>query len=302
MSTTTKGILPGDRLVSLRKLLQQKKCIRVMEAHNGLTGLIVEHAKAARNGEDRVFDAMWVSSLCDSTAKGKPDIELVDFSSRTRTLEDIIEVTTKPIILDGDTGGKTEHLIYNIRTLERLGVSAIIIEDKTGLKKNSLFGTEVEQTQDSIEAFSAKIAEMKRVQMTKEFMVISRIESLILQAGMDDALKRAFAFVKAGTDAVMIHSREKSPAEILEFCGHFRKECPEVPLVVVPSSFNSITETELEKAGVNVVIYANQFIRSAYPAMMNCARLILENERAQEADEQLCMPISKILTLIPDTL
>jgi len=299
---TQKGIMPGERLKSLRALLKNNGFVRVMEAHNGLTAVIVENAGAQHNGQERAFDAMWVSSLCDSTAKGKPDIELVDFTSRCRTLEDIIEVTTKPIILDGDTGGKTEHLVYNIRTLERLGVSAIIIEDKVGLKKNSLFGTDVAQEQDSIEGFSEKIAAAGKARMTEDFMVIARIESLILKAGMDDALARAFAYVRAGADAIMIHSREKSPDEILAFCAAFRPQCPDAPLVVVPSSFNGIYESELRAAGVNVVIYANHFIRSAYPAMLETARLILENERAKEADEKLCMPISKVLTLIPDSL
>jgi len=301
-TVTQKGVMPGERLKSLRVLLKKNGFIRVMEAHNGLTALIVENVSVQCNGQERAFDAMWLSSLCDSTAKGKPDIELVDFTSRCRTLEDITEVTTKPIILDGDTGGKTEHLMYNVRTLERLGVSAIILEDKVGLKKNSLFGTDVVQEQDSIEGFSAKIAAARKARMTEDFMLISRIESLILKAGMEDALARAFAYVKAGTDAIMIHSKEKSPDEIFEFCSKFRPQCPDVPLVVVPSSFNVVYESELRAAGVNVVIYANHLIRSAYPAMMETARLILENERAKEADEKLCMSISKVLTLIPDTL
>lgn len=286
---------------SIRSLIKKKGLIRIMEAHDGLTGLIVEKTKVKKDGKNREFDGMWVSSLCDSTRKGKPDTELVDFTSRCQTLEEIIEVTTKPIILDGDTGGLAEHLVYNIRTLERLGVSAIIIEDKIGLKKNSLFGTEVEQHQDSIENFCHKISECKRVQLTKDFMVIARIESLILKQGMEDALKRAKAYVKAGADGIMIHSREKTPDEIVEFVKKFRKSYKDIPIVVVPSSFNTITDTELKAIGVNVVIYANQLIRAAFPAMQKVAQLILENERAKEVDP-LCLSIKEILTLIPDSL
>lgn len=285
---------------SVKQLIREKGFLRILEAHDGLTALIVEKASALHDGSVRSFDGIWVSSLCDSTCKGKPDIELVDFTSRCSTLEEILDVTTKPIILDGDTGGRTEHLVFNIRTLERMGVSAIIVEDKIGLKKNSLFGTDVEQHQDSVEHFSEKLAACVRARRTEEFMVIARIESLILKAGQKDALKRADAYVSAGAEGIMIHSKEKSPDEILDFCGAFRGRHPDVPVVVVPSSFNGVTETELKRAGVTIVIYANQLLRSAYPAMRKTAEMILSNERAKEADS-LCMPIKEILSLIPDT-
>lgn len=291
--------LPGVRRGRLRKLLTMKKCVRVLEAHSGITGLIVEKTAILKDGKSYQFDAMWVSSLCDSTAKGKPDIELVDMSSRLRTIDDIMEVTTKPIILDGDTGGLTEHFVYNVKTLERMGVSAVIIEDKTGLKKNSLFGTEVEQTQDSIESFCAKIAAGKRAQKTSEFMIIARIESLILERGMEDALERAFAFSNAGADGIMIHSRKKSPDEIYEFCDRFREKNIETPIVVVPTSFNTATEDELAAHGVNIVIYANQLTRSGFPAMQKTAETILLNQRAKEADD-MCMSIKEIINLIPE--
>ena len=223
----------------------------------------------------------------------------MDMSSRIRTIDDVMEVTTKPIILDGDTGGLVEHFIYNIRTLERMGVSAVIIEDKTGLKKNSLFGTEVAQTQDSIENFCEKISAGKNAQRTEEFMIIARIESLILEKGQEDALERALAYVKAGADGIMIHSRKKSPDEIFAFCDAFRKEDPDTPIVVVPTSFNSVTETELKQHGVNIVIYANQLTRSAFPAMQSTAMEILKNHRALEVDDRL-MPFKEIITLIDD--
>lgn len=291
--------IPDIRRGRLRKLLAMKKVVSVIEAHSGITGLIAEKTKVLREGKTYQFDAMWVSSLCDSTAKGKPDIELVDMSSRMRTIDDIMEVTTKPIILDGDTGGLTEHFVYNVKTLERMGVSAIIIEDKTGLKKNSLFGTEVEQTQDSIENFSAKISAGKKAQRTKAFMIIARIESLILEKGMEDALARAFAFTKAGADGIMIHSRKKDPSEIFEFVEKFRAEDQTTPIIVVPTAFNQVTEEEFAERGVNIVIYANQLTRSGFPAMQETAELILSNHRAKEADEK-CMPIKEILTLIPE--
>ena len=291
--------IPDIRRGRLRDLLAMKPTVSILEAHSGITGLIAENTVVVKEGKAFQFDGMWVSSLCDSTAKGKPDIELVDMTSRLRTIDDIMEVTTKPIILDGDTGGLIEHFVYNIKTLERMGVSAVIIEDKTGLKKNSLFGTEVAQTQDCIEHFCEKIAAGKRALKTKEFMLIARIESLILERGMADALKRAFAYVAAGADGIMIHSRKKSPEEIFEFCERFREKDPVTPIVVVPTSFNTVTEEEFAQRGINIVIYANQLTRSAFPAMQKAARTILENHRAKEADD-LCMPIKDILTLIPE--
>ena len=291
--------MPEYRRKCLRQLISMTPIVKVMEAHSGLTGLIVEKTVVEHEGKLDQFDAMWVSSLCDSTAKGKPDIELVDMTSRFRTIDDIMEVTTKPIIFDGDTGGLTAHFVYTVRSLERMGVSAIIIEDKKGLKKNSLFGTEVEQTQATIEEMSVKIAAGKKAQLTDDFMIIARIESLILERGMDDALERAFAFVKAGADGIMIHSRKKDPAEIVEFCDKFREEDKTTPIVVVPSSFNTITEDELASHGVNIVIYANQLTRSAFPAMQKTAEDILKFHRAKEVDDRL-MPIKQIITLIDE--
>ncbi|MBO6165126.1 MAG: phosphoenolpyruvate mutase [Eubacterium sp.] len=291
--------MPEYRRKRLRQLIEMTPVVKAMEAHSGLTGLIVEKTVVEHEGKLDQFDAMWVSSLCDSTAKGKPDIELVDMTSRFRTIDDIMEVTTKPIIFDGDTGGLTEHFVYTVRSLERMGVSAVIIEDKTGLKKNSLFGTEVQQTQASIEDFSEKIAAGKKAQLTDDFMIIARIESLILERGMEDALERAAAFVKAGADGIMIHSRRKDPAEILEFCDKFRATDKTTPIVVVPSSFNTITEAELAEHGVNIVIYANQLTRSAFPAMQKTAEDILKYHRAKEVDDRL-MPIKDIITLIEE--
>jgi phosphoenolpyruvate phosphomutase len=291
--------IPELRRKRLRQLIQLCPIVKTLEVHSGLTGLIAEKTIAENNGELDQFDAMWISSLCDSTAKGKPDIELVDMTSRFRTIEDVMEVTTKPIIFDGDTGGLAEHFVYTVRSLERMGVSAVIIEDKVGLKKNSLFGTEVEQTQDSIEHFCEKIKAGKKVQLTDDFMIIARIESLILEQGMEDALNRADAYVEAGADGIMIHSRKKSPDEILEFCGKFREKDKDTPIVVVPTSFNSITEAELAAHGVNIVIYANQLTRSAFPAMAGVARDILKYHRSQEVEDRL-MPIKDIISLIDE--
>ena len=289
------GITPQMRMKSLKELIYSKKPVRILEAHNGLTGLIVEKTKVEKDGKVREFDGMWISSLCDSTAKGKPDIELVDLTSRLNTINDILEVTTKPIIVDGDTGGQIEHFVYTVKTLERLGVSAIIIEDKTGLKKNSLFGTDVKQTQDTIGHFCEKIRAGREARVTSDFMIISRIESLIAKAGMDDAIKRAEAYIEAG---IMIHSKEKDGTEIIEFCEKYAKLERRVPLIVVPTSYNFMKEEQLVELGVSVIIYANHLIRSAYPAMVNTAKSILENERSKEASEN-CMPIKEILTLIP---
>lgn len=292
--------LPDFRRLRLKKTLDMKGLVTAMEAHSGLTGLLVEKTMVEeKNGGQKQFDAMWISSLCDSTEKGKPDIELVDMTSRFRTIDDIMEVTTKPIIFDGDTGGLKEHFIYTVRTLERMGVSMIIIEDKIGLKKNSLFGTDVVQTQDDIHHFCEKIKAGKAAQKTKDFMICARIESLILEQGMDDALTRAFAYTDSGADAIMIHSRKKEPDEIFEFVKKFRDKDKETPIVVVPTSFNTVTEEEFKEIGVNIVIYANQLIRAAFPAMKSVAEKILTNHRAKEVDDE-CISIKEIITLIPE--
>lgn len=291
--------LPDVRRARLKKTLEMKGLITALEAHSGITGLIVEKTVVYQEGGTHQFDAMWVSSLCDSTAKGKPDIELVDMTSRFRTIDDIMEVTTKPVIFDGDTGGMTEHFVYTVRSLERMGVSMVIIEDKTGLKKNSLFGTEVEQTQDTIENFCEKIRAGKKAQKTQDFMICARIESLILERGMDDALTRAFAFAEAGADAIMIHSRKKDPSEIKEFIERFRAKDKLTPIVLVPTSFNTVYEEEWKELGANIIIYANQLTRTGFPAMQDAARTILENHRAKECDDK-CMSIKDIITLIPE--
>jgi len=294
------GITPGKRMKTLRRLIDAKPIVRILEAHNGLTGLIVEKTSIEKDGQKIEFDGIWESSLTDSTAKGKPDTELVDFSSRFSTIEEILEVTTKPMIVDGDTGGRIDHFKFRVKTLERLGVSAIIIEDKIGDKRNSLFGTTVPQKQDSIEHFSQKIHEGKQSQVTTDFMIIARVESLILKKGMADAVKRAEAYIAAGADGIMIHSKEKDGKEIIEFCRYFQKFETKVPLIVVPSTYSHMTESELQDLGVNVIIYANHLLRSAYPSMINSAQSILENSRSKEASDEYCMSIKDIITLIPE--
>lgn len=293
------GTTPEVRMKRLRRLINAKPIVRILESHCGLTGLIAEKISVEVDGKIRQFDGMWSSSLTDSTSKGKPDIEAVDLTTRLHDLNDTLEVTTKPVIFDCDTGGKTEHFVFTVRTLERLGIGAVIIEDKIGLKQNSLFGTDAVQKQDTIEGFSEKISAGKSSQVTEDFMIIARIESLIAGKGVDDALKRAFAYVKAGADGIMIHSKNHDGMDVKEFCERFRKEDKETPIVVVPTTYNQFTETELASWGVNIVIYANHMLRSAYPAMVKCAKSILENERSYEANE-LCMPVKEILTLIPE--
>ncbi len=295
------GTTPQARLKSLRRLITAKPIVRIMESHCGLTGLIIEHTKVKVGNEVREFDGMWASSLTDSTSKGKPDIEAVDLTTRLHDLNDSLEVTTKPVIYDGDTGGKTEHFVFTVRTLERLGVSAVIIEDKVGLKQNSLFGTDAVQTQDTIEGFCSKIQAGKEAQVTRDFMIIARIESLIAGKPVEDALERAFAYVAAGADGIMIHSKNKDGMDIKEFCQRFREKDNHTPIVVVPTTYAQFTEEELASWGINIVIYANHMLRSAYPAMVNCAERILETTRCLEASEEYCMPIKQILNLIPGT-
>lgn len=294
------GTTPEIRLKRLRRLIDAKPIVRICESHSGLTGLIIENTVVSVNGQKREFDGMWSSSLTDSASKGKPDIEAVDLTNRLHNLNDTLECTTKPVIFDGDTGGKIEHFVFTVRTLERLGISAVIIEDKTGLKKNSLFGTDAIQTQDSIEHFCEKIHAGKQAQITHDFMIIARIESFIAGKGLADAIERANAYIDAGADGIMIHSKDKSGDDIKAFCKELRKNHPNIPIVVVPTTYNHITEDELEEWGVNVVIYANHMLRSSYPAMVNTAKSILTNGRSYEAND-MCMPIKEILELIPGT-
>lgn len=295
------GITADIRRSALRRLLNAKQLVRVLEVHNGLTGLIVENTRVEVGNEVREFDAMWESSLTDSASKGKPDTSAVDITSRVNTIDQILEVTTKPIIVDADNGGLPEHFSFTVRTLERLGVSAAIIEDKVGPKRNSLFGTDVEQNQESIEEFCEKISIGKKSQVTKDFMIIARIESLILEVGMEDALNRAQAYIAAGADGIMIHSRQKTPDEVLEFCKKYSQFKTRVPLVVVPSTYATVYEDELRAAGVNIVIYANHLLRAAFPAMVRTAESILTNGRCHEASD-FCMPINQVISLIPESV
>tara|TARA_B100001248_G_C27397550_1_gene466767 strand:- start:1083 stop:2393 length:1311 start_codon:yes stop_codon:yes gene_type:complete len=298
-SFSSKGISTNDRVKSLRRLLQIKPFVRILEAHSGLTALIAENTQFRDKGKIKEFDGIWESSLTDSTSKGKPDTELVDFSSRFNTVEEILEVSTKPIIFDGDTGGKTEHFEYRVRTLERLGVSAIIIEDKVGNKRNSLFGVDVEQRQEQIDKFCEKLKLGKMCQVKADFMIIARVESLILKKGINDALKRAESYINAGADGIMIHSKEKDGKEIEEFCNYYKKLNTLKPLVSVPSAYNHLSEKELSDMGFSIIIHANHLIRSAYPAMVNTAESILEHGRSLEASNDYCMPIKDIINLIP---
>jgi len=294
------GTTPNTRMQVLRRLLDVRPLLRGLEVHNGISGLIAENAFHEDLNGRHEFDFVWSSSLTDSTSKGKPDIEAVDMTSRLSGVNDIFEVTTKPMIFDADTGGKPEHFVFSVKSLERIGVSAVIIEDKIGLKKNSLFGNEVKQEQDDPRQFAEKIKMGKQAQVTDDFMIISRIESLILEKPLSDALERAEIYADAGVDSIMIHSKEKEPDEILEFCKEYDRLKIDLPLVVVPTSYNSVTEKTLEDHGVNIVIYANHMLRAAYPAMLNTAHSILENKRSKEA-EKYCMPIKEILELVPGT-
>lgn len=298
----TRGILAQERVGSLKKLLEIKPQIRGIEAHSGLCAMIIEDlvCTSSHFTEPREFDCLWLSSLTDSSAKGKPDIEFVDLTSRLNTVSDILESSTKPIIYDGDTGSQIPHFALTCKRLERLGISAVVIEDKIGLKKNSLLeGQKAIHTQDSIENFCEKIKAGKAALLSEDFMIIARIESLILEAGMQDALNRAKAYMRAGADGIMIHSRKKDGAEILEFCEKFRSFAPHTPLMAVPTNYPSLSEQDLQNAGINIVVYANQLLRASYSAMKNTAYSILENARALEADKNYISAL-ELMQLIDD--
>ena len=292
--------MPTERLVSLRHKMESQDVVRILEVHNGLTGLIAEKAETTRaDGTTVAFDGMWSSSLTASASKGKPDIETVTTSERLQLVQDSLDVCTKPLIYDGDTGGAPEIFHFTVRSLEAMGVSACIIEDKTGLKQNSLFGTDRKQELADIDDFCDKIRAGQAAKVTDEFMIIARLEALIAGWGEEEALKRAKAFIEAGADAIMIHSKEKSPDEVLSFLAAYDKFETKVPVVTVPTTYNTITEEELVAAGSKIVIYANHMLRAAYPSMMNVAESILTNSRSLEADNEV-LPVKNIITLIDD--
>jgi phosphoenolpyruvate mutase len=291
------GTTSEIRISKLRRLLKSKDIVRVLECHNPITGLIVENINYSEKNKFYEFDCMWSSSLTDSVSRGMPDNQSVDYSTRIQGINDIFNVTTKPLIFDIDNGGQIEHLPNIVKKLERAGVSALIMEDKVGLKKNSLFSDQKNVKQDSIKSFCKKIIKAKNSTLSDDFFVISRIESLILGKSVNDALKRAIAYSKAGTDCIMIHSKEKNPKQIFEFSQRFLKTKFARPLVAVPSTYSKTYERELIKNGFSIVIYANHLLRSSYFSMVNTAKQILKNKRSFETEKSIT-PLSKILELI----
>ncbi|AZF38324.1 Cytidylyltransferase domain [Pseudomonas sp. R4-39-08] len=290
-----------ERRKTLRQVLQSKQCLRIIEAHSPISAMIAEKTRVMVNDDCLAYDGFWCSSLTDSLLQAKPDIEILDVNFRLKNIHNIFDVTTKPMIYDADTGGKIEHLIHDVRALERAGVSMIVIEDKTGLKKNSLLGNDVEQKQDDIESFCEKISMAKKSQNTQEFMVAARIESLILDKGLEDALIRADAYVNAGADAVLIHSRKRSGDEIMEFASRFRAIHPTVPLMCVPTSYSHLHYQELKDMGFNIIIYANHMMRSAISSMESVAKSIL-SEGCSEHIERDCISVKQALAFIPGTI
>ena len=289
--------LPENRISRLKRLMLSKKIVRILESHNSLTGLIIENLKILNKNSSVEFDGMWSSSLTDSATKGKPDNSSLDFSARISSLNDMMDVTTKPLVFDADNGGQLEHLPFLIRSLERSGVSAIIMEDKIGLKKNSLFKNQSDTQQDKPQTFAKKIKKICSARISNDFLVIARIESFIVGKGLKDALYRAEIYSKAGADAILIHSKEKTPAEIFSFAKAFKKSKYYIPLVSVPSTYSKVYEKDLIKNGFKLVIYANQLLRAAYPAMQNAATTILQKRRAFEIDKKI-IPIKEIINLI----
>jgi phosphoenolpyruvate phosphomutase / 2-hydroxyethylphosphonate cytidylyltransferase len=291
------GITPQNRLSKLKRLIKVKKIVKILETHNSLAGLIIENLSHIKNSQSLEFDGMWSSSLADSLTKGKPDNQSVDYSTRILGLNDIMDVTTKPLIFDADNGGRVEHLPYLVKTLERIGVSAMVMEDKIGEKTNSLFEDQKKTKQDSIKNFCRKLKIAKNSKISDDFFVIARVESFILGKSLNDALNRAINYVKAGADGILIHSKEKTPHQIFEFAKKFKRTKYFCPLVAVPSTYSKVKEKELIKNGFKVVIYANQMLRAAYPSMVNAGKEILKNERAFEIEKKIT-PIKEIISLI----
>ena len=296
-SKISEFVLPENRVSRLKRLINSKDIVRIIESHNSLTGLIIENLSINKKNKNKEFDGMWSSSLTDSATKGKPDNSSVDFSTRLSSLNVMMEVTSKLLVFDADNGGQLEHLPFLIRSLERSGASAIIMEDKIGLKKNSLFKDQTDTKQDKPEIFAKKIKQVCNTRKNNDFMMIARIESFIVGKGLDDALKRAEVYSKAGADAILIHSKEKTPVQIFSFAKEFKKSRNFIPLVSVPSTYSKVYEKDLIKNGFRLVIYANQLLRAAYPAMQHTAKKILENSRAFEVEKDI-IPIKEIINLI----
>ena len=266
-----------NRVSSLKALLKKKNCIRVLEAHSGLSGLVVEQSG---------FDAIWESSLTDSGSKGLPDIELVTMDSRFHSIQQILDITTKPMIVDCDTGGQLEHFSYWVQKLENVGISAIIIEDKAFPKKNSL-DSSAKHILEDVDIFAKKIKYGVAAKRNKDFMIIARLESLIAKHSMQHALLRAEAFIDAGADGIMIHSKSKvGTDEIIDFAKRFRK-MSELPLVCVPTTYNDIFDKELEKIGFNIVIHANHLLRASLKAMKGAASQIEKEGRSININKRI---------------
>ena len=281
------GTTPDIRLKRLKRLLGAKKMVRICESHSGLTGLIIENTVVTVNNMKHEFDAMWAGSFTDSASKGKPDIDTVDLTTRLHELNDSLEVTTKPIVFDGLTGGEADRFVFAVRTLERLGISAIVIKDSLEKRHSAL---------EDIVVFCNKIQSGKHAQLTDDFMIIARCDSLIAGDSVRKAVERSMAYVKAGADGIMIHSQD-GPEQIRNFCMEFRKAEPKVPVFVMPSTYSEVYEDDIIKWGANAVIYANNLLRSSYPAMVNCAETILRNGRAFEADS-ICVAKEEIQRIV----
>jgi phosphoenolpyruvate phosphomutase len=291
------GITPDQRKLQLKRLLKVKKIIRIMESHSALSSLIVENININKNGKASQFDGIWSSSLTDSTLRGKPDNQSVDYSQRINSLNDTIDTSLKPIIFDGDNGGRMEHLRYLVKNLEKIGVSALVLEDKKGLKINSLFQDQSKSSQDSIKEFSKKIKIVVNSRISKDFMIIARIESLILGKTLKDAINRAEQYSKAGADAILIHSKKNHPKEIFNFAKIFKKSKFFKPMIAIPSTYSKTYEKELINNGFQIVIYANHLLRASYQAMYQTAQKILINQRSFESENTIT-PINKIISLI----
>jgi len=287
-----------ERVGLLKKLIEEKGFVRLIEVHNGLSALIAQMCSVKKEENVIEYDGFWESSFTDSASKGIPDAEIVGYDSRLVTIDEILNVTSKPMIIDGDTGGSAAQFEYLVRKLGRLGVSGIIIEDKMFPKRNSL-DKDAKQILEDPEVFSQKIQRGQEVKLGEDFFIIARIESLIAGRSLNDAVSRARQYIIAGADGIMIHSKKDTPNDILSFASEYEKICIELKrrpiLVCVPTTYNLITDKELHDHGFNVIIHANQMLRAAHKSMKKVSEVMLRNDRGFEA-EALCSPVSEVFS------
>ena len=268
----------------LKNILQSKQLSFLMEAHNGISAKIVEEAG---------FEGIWGSGLCISAAMGVRDCNEATWTQVLEVVEFMSDVTSIPILLDGDTGyGDFNTVRRVVRKLEQHDIAGLCIEDKLFPKKNSFIDGDKQELAD-IDEFSGKIKAAKDSQKDPNFCLVARIEAFIAGWGLGEALKRAEAYCRSGADAILIHSKHSRPDEIIEFMKEWGNTCP---VVIVPTKYYSTPTKVFEEIGISTVIWANHLMRSATISMQKTAREIYEKQSLVEVEDKIA-PVAELFRL-----